>query len=196
MTDNPDLVAPGYQAMLDALPAELRAAYRDGNFQAELRDDEFQLIPTAWIRAAMDRWQADGWKNYAMTAMAVDPAGGGADAAQIAWRHGGWYAPPITVRGSETADGSAMAARVVRHRRDRCPVIVDAGGGYGGAITLRLKDNNVPAATFNGASQSTEVTRDAANLAFHNKRAEVFRAETVSRPDAPRETAGYSSTLG
>jgi hypothetical protein len=135
VTDNPDLVASGYQAMLDALPAQLRAAYRDGNFQAELRDDEFQLIPTAWIRAAMERWQADGWKKCAMTAMAVDPAGG-ADAAEIAWRHGGWYAPLITVRGSETADGSAMAARLVRHRRDRCPVIVDAGGGYGGANPL------------------------------------------------------------
>jgi len=174
VTDNPDLVASGYQAMLDALPAELRAAYRDGNFQAELRDDEFQLIPTAWIRAAMDRWQADGWNKYAMTAMAVDPAGGGADATEIAWRHGGWYAPLITVRGPETADGSAMAARVVRHRRDRCPVIVDAGGGYGGAITLRLKDNNVPATAFNGASESTEVTRDAAKLAFVNRRAEAW----------------------
>jgi hypothetical protein len=174
VSDNPDLVASGYQAMLDALPAELRAAYRDGNFQAELRDDEFQLIPTAWIRAAMDRWQADGWKKCAVTAMAVDPAGGGRDAAEIAWRHGGWYAPLITVRGADTADGSAMAARLVRHRRDRCPVIVDAGGGYGGAITLRLKDNNVPATAFNGASESTEVTRDAAKLAFHNRRAEAW----------------------
>jgi hypothetical protein len=98
-----------------------------------------------------------------MTAMAVDPAGGGADAAAIPWRHGGWYAPLITVRGSETADSSAMAARLVRHRRDRCPVIVDAGGGYGGAITLRLKDNNVPATAFNGARESTELTCDAAN---------------------------------
>jgi hypothetical protein len=174
VSDNPDLVASGYRAMLDALPGELRSAYRDGNFAAELRDDEFQLIPTAWIRAAMDRWQADGWKKCTVTAMAVDPAGGGADAAAITWRHGGWYAPLISVRGPETADGSAMAARLVRHRRDRCPVIVDAGGGYGGAITLRLKDNNVPASAFNGASESTEVTRDAAKLAFHNRRAEVW----------------------
>jgi hypothetical protein len=55
VTDNPDLIASGYQAMLDALPAELRTAYRDGNFQAGLRDDEAQLIPTAWITAAMDQ---------------------------------------------------------------------------------------------------------------------------------------------
>jgi hypothetical protein len=174
VTDNPDLVASGYQAALDALPAELRAAYRDGNFQAEQRDDEFQLIPMAWIFAAMDRWSPDGWRNYAMTAMAVDPAGGGADAAEIAWRRGGWYAPIVTVRGSETADGSAMASRVIRHRRDCCPVIIDAGGGYGGAITQRLSDNNIPAVAFNGARESTEVTRDAAKLAFCNRRAEAW----------------------
>jgi hypothetical protein len=163
VTDNPDLVASGYQAMLDALPAELRAAYRDGNFQAELCDDEFQLIPTAWIRAAMDRWQHDGWQKCAMTAMAVDPAGGGRDAAEIAWRHGGWYAPLVSVRGPETADGSAMAARVIRHRHERCPVIIDAGGGYGGTTTQRLQDNGVPATAFNGASESTEVTRTRPN---------------------------------
>ncbi len=129
VTDNPDLVASGYQAMLDALPAELRAAYRDGNFQAELRDDEFQLIPTAWIRAAMDRWQADGWNKYAMTAMAVDPAGGGADATEIAWRHGGWYAPLITVRGPETG---SCATGATDARSSSMPAAVMAGRSRSG----------------------------------------------------------------
>ena len=59
----PDLVASGYQAMLDALPAELRAAYRDGNFQAELRDDEFQVIPTAWILRGNGALEAEGWRE-------------------------------------------------------------------------------------------------------------------------------------
>jgi hypothetical protein len=174
VTDNPDLVASGYQAMLDALPAELRAAYRDGNFQAELCDDEFQLIPTAWIRAAMARWQADGWNTYAMTAMAVDPAGGGRDATEICWRHGGWYAPLVSMRGPETADGSAMAGLVVKHRRYKCPVILDSGGGYGGAISLRLKDNNIDSVAFNGSASSFARTNDDARLGFVNKRAEVW----------------------
>jgi hypothetical protein len=184
VTDNPDLLASGYQAMLDALPAELRAAYRDGNFQAEWHDDEFQVIPTAWIRAAMNRWSADGWRDNLMTAMAVDPAGGGADAAEIAWRHGSWYAPVVTVRGAETADGSAMAAHVIRHRRGPCPVIIDAGGGYGGAITQRLLDNGVPATSFNGASESRVLTQDASKLAFCNKRAEAWwRFREALNPD-------------
>jgi hypothetical protein len=174
VADNPDLVASGYQAMLDSLPAELRAAYRDGNFQVGLRDDAFQLIPTAWIRAAMDRWSPDGWRKCLMTAMVVDPAGGGADAAEIAYRHGGWYAPLVTVRGPETADGSAMAARLLQHRRNNCPIIVDAGGGYAGSIMQRLADNSVVATPFNGANHSSAATRDATKLRFVNKRAEVW----------------------
>jgi hypothetical protein len=184
LADNPDYAATDYAAMLDSLPAELRAAYRDGNFQAELKDDEFQLIPTAWINAAMERWKPDGWRAYGMTAMALDPAGGGADAAEMVWRHGGWYAPLVTVKGPETADGSAMAGRVIMHRRNQCPVVVDAGGGYGGAVALRLKDNQVTAVSFNGAAQSTETTHDAAKLAFTNKRAEAhWRFREALNPD-------------
>jgi hypothetical protein len=184
VTDNPDLKASGYQAMLDALPPELRIAYRDGNFQAAIRDDEFQLIPTAWIRAAMERWSEDGWRSYAMTAMAIDPAGGGADAAEIVWRHGGWYGQIVTLRGPETSDGSTMAAHASRHRRNQCPVIIDAGGGYGGAVTQRLADNNIPATPFNGARESHEVTNDAAKLAFYNKRAEAWwRFREALNPD-------------
>jgi hypothetical protein len=41
---------------------------------------------------AQARWKADGYKTFHMTAMAFDPAGGGADAAELA-AHGGWYAP-------------------------------------------------------------------------------------------------------
>lgn len=184
VTDNPDLVASGYQAMLDALPAELRAAYRDGNFQAELRDDAFQVIPTAWVRAAMERWQPDGAKKWNMTAIAVDPAGGGADAAEIAPRHGPWYAPLVTVKGSETSDGSVMAGRVLMQRRNACPVVIDSGGGYGGQITLRLKDNGVIAVPFNFAARSMETTRDAAKLKFANKRAEIhWRFREALNPD-------------
>ena len=184
VTDNPDLVASGYQSMLDTLPAELRSAYRDGNFQAELKDDDFQLIPTRWIRAAMERWTPEGFRALAMTAMACDPAGGGADAAEIAWRHGVWYAPLVTVRGPETADGSAMAGRIIAHRRDSCPVIIDSGGGYGGAITQRLKDNSIDATAFNGANTSTARTMDKAQLAFFNKRAEAYwRFREALNPD-------------
>jgi hypothetical protein len=48
----------------------------------------------------------------------------------------------------------------VRFRRDKSPVIVDVGGGYGGGVTLRLEDNDIRPTPFNGANQSTEETKD------------------------------------
>lgn len=119
-----------------------------------------------------------------MTAMGVDPAGGGADAAAIAWRNGGWFAPIVSIEGKDTADGSAMAARIIQCRKNRCPVVIDAGGGYGGAIVQRLADNGIAASPFNGAGASKEVTRDAARLQFINKRAEAWwRLREALNPD-------------
>jgi hypothetical protein len=61
---------------------------------------------------------------------------------------------PSSVCGPMTADGSAMAGLVVKHRRHKCSVVLDSGGGYGGAISLRLKDNNIGSMAFNGAASS------------------------------------------
>lgn len=173
LADNPDLANTGYASVLAGLPEELRRAYRDGDFTVGLRDGDFQVIPTSWIIAAQDRWKSDGYKAFAMTAMGFDPAGGGSDAAELAWRHGGWYAPLVTAKGEDTADGSAAAATIIRHRRDSAPVIVDVGGGYGGAVTLRLKDNSIGHSGFNGANSSTARTKDG-QLTFANKRAEAW----------------------
>jgi hypothetical protein len=173
LQDNPDLASTDYAASLDSLPAALRAAYRDGNFQAELKDADYQTIPTAWIAAAQARWKPDGYKEFTMTAMGFDPAGGGKDGAELAWRHGGWYAPIVSAKGAETADGSASAATIIKHRRDGAPIIVDVGGGYGGSVTLRLKDNEIEHVGFNGANASMAKSKDG-SLKFYNKRAEAW----------------------
>src|SRR5262249_58289392 len=72
LADNPYLVRTNYQATLDALPEPLRSAIRDGNFFAAQRDADFQVIPTAWIVAAQERWRPDGGRDFAMTARALD----------------------------------------------------------------------------------------------------------------------------
>src|SRR4051794_30861803 len=160
LSDNPDLAQTGYASVLAGLPEELRGAYRDGDFSVGIRDADFQVIPTAWVLAAEARWKPDGANGLAMTAMALDPAGGGRDSAELARRHGGWYDELISAKGQETADGSATAATVVRFRRDKPPVIVDVGGGYGGSVTIRLEDNDIRPTPFNGTNLSTEKTKD------------------------------------
>lgn len=173
LADNPYLASTNYASVLAALPPELRAAYKDGRFDAGLRDHEFQVIPTAWIEAAQARWKPDGHRDLSMTAMALDPAGGGRDAAELAYRFGGWFAPLQTAKGAETADGSAMASLVVRYRKDHCPVIVDAGGGYSGAVIVRFQDNGIEFKRFDGGASALGRARGS-NLTFQNKRAEAW----------------------
>lgn len=211
LEDNPDLADGGeYAAVLAALPAGLREAYRDGKFSATPTDDQFQAIPTAWVMAAQERWRDDGHKGLQMTAVGVDCAGGGNDAAVVSPRYGGWYSPLQTVQGDITADGSAMAAVVVRHRRDGAPVVVDVGGGYAGAIIERFKDNNIAYLKFDGASNSIGAAKGS-QLRFANKRAEAiwrFREELdpdqeggsgIALPPDPElraDLASYRYTVG
>ncbi len=170
--DNPYYAATDYERQLDALPEPYRM-HLMGGFRTTFRDAELQVIPSAWIAAAQERWRADGGRDVAMTAMGYDPAGGGADSAELAFRHGGWYAPLVSATGKDTADGSAAAGLVISKRRSGAAVVVDVGGGYGGAVTLRLKDNGIPYVGFNGAGASTGKTKDR-QLRFVNKRAEAW----------------------
>ena len=170
--DNPFYVDTDYERQLDALPEPYRSLLM-GGFKTQFKDADFQVIPTAWVKAAQKRWKPDGWRDFAMTAMALDPAGGGRDSAELCWRHGGWFAPFVSAKGEETADGSATAATVTLYRRNNAPVVVDMGGGYGGSVVLRLKDNGIAHRAFNGSGSSGAKTVDM-QLGFANKRAEAL----------------------
>lgn len=172
LSDNPYLVNTGYQSKLDALPEPLRSAVRDGNFMATRSDAEWQVIPTAWVIAAQTRWKEDGWRELRMTAAGLD-IGAGRDETVLAMRYGGWYAPLQAVKGEEAKDPSHAAALVVKHRKHGCPIVVDVGGGFGGASMMLFKENGIAHRSFNGAGRSTAKSRDS-KLSFVNKRAEAW----------------------
>lgn len=54
--DNPSLATTGYIQVLNSLPEPLRSQMRFGDFRAKAADDERQVIPTAWVVAAQERW--------------------------------------------------------------------------------------------------------------------------------------------
>jgi hypothetical protein len=56
ITDNPHLFGTGYMTQLQALPEPLRSQMLLGDFHAGMEDDPWQVIPTAWVEAAMARW--------------------------------------------------------------------------------------------------------------------------------------------
>jgi hypothetical protein len=173
LSDNPYLVRTGYQATIDALPEPFRSLLL-GGFRTQFRDDERQLIPSSWVSASQAKWRPDGWRRCEMTACALDPAGGGQDDAAFAARHAGWYAPILTLRGEQTRDGAAMAALVFNHRRANAALVLDVGGGYGGDVGSRLRENGIEFAAFNGANAANGVTRT--GLKFYNARAAAWWA--------------------
>ena len=168
MEDIPELANSGYAGVLAYASKELRGL-ASGKFTSLLQDDEVQVIPTAWIIEAQDRWTPDGWRDCFMTAMGFDPIGGGKDKAAIAYRHDCWFGP-ITAVPSKTGETATGVAELLALRRDGAPIIVDVGGGYAGGAKVRFKDNQIAHTDFNG-SEATLERAYGSGLPFANIRA-------------------------
>lgn len=162
-----------YETQLNNLQEPLRSALRDGNFMAARQDDAWQVIPSDWIRKAQSRWTENPPTGQPMTCVALDPAGGGKDAAAISARYGSWFAPVETIRGKETADGRFVGASLLMRRRNDCQVVIDVNGGFGAEETGVMRDNGAPVVGFRGSDASTGKSIGS-GLAFANMRAEVW----------------------
>lgn len=188
LSDNPDLEASGYAATLAALPEELRAAYRDGRFDAGLKDRAYQAIPTEWVRMAQQRWTAEPPTGIPMCSMGVDASGGGNDPMIIAMRYDGWYAPIVKVPAKEIPidrAGAYCAGIVISHRRGDAEVIVDLGGGYGSSMYEQLHSNQIKAIGYKGAEAGFGKTL-CNKFTFNNQRsAAIWRFREALDPGQP-----------
>jgi hypothetical protein len=173
LSDNSFIKDSGYKDRLDALHEPLRSAIRDGNWMISAKDDEWQVIPTNWILMAQRRWSPHPPIDVPMSCIGVDVAQGGENETVLAPRFGHYFGEMIAIPGKLTPTGSDVAAHIMKHRRNAAEVIVDAGGGYGGATMERLRDNGLNVAGFKGAGKSGGRTADR-QLAFKNKRAEAW----------------------
>jgi hypothetical protein len=171
LDDNPYLKDSGYRAKLMALPEPLRSQLLYGDFNAGRADHEWQAIPSEWIRQAQARWFSNPPK-IAMTAVAADVAQGGIDKTQIQARYKDWYGPFKSLEGKDTPDGPSVAAEIVKVMRDRCRVVVDAGGGYGGDTLTQLAHADVDCFGFKGSSGTAGASRDGM-FRFKNLRAQA-----------------------
>lgn len=168
VTDNPYYMASGYIDTLQALPEPYRSQMLDGDFKAGMEDDKWQLIPTAWVDAAMARWEPKHEKGP-MDSMGVDVAYGGKDNTVIARRHGTWFDEPERHKGTATPNGPQAAGLVMISRRDRAPVHIDIVG-WGASAADFLAENNIQTVRLNGGAGTEERTADG-TLAFANVRA-------------------------
>lgn len=185
LEDNAYLRDTDYAATLDALPAEIRAAYRDGRFDMSIKDNPWQIIPTAWIIAAQARWTSTPPKGVPMCAMGVDPAQGGDDNTVIAPRYDGWYDQTISIKGKLTPMGSDVAAVVIAKRKNGALPIIDMGGGYGGGVLQALTGNNIKCFAYKGSESVSHRTKDG-KLKFKNQRtAAYWKFREALDPDQP-----------
>jgi hypothetical protein len=133
LTDNPYYMATNYMSQLQSLPEPLRSQMLYGDFTAGITEDPMQVIPTAWVEAAMARWKPLAPRGEMLT-MGVDVARGGKDKTVIATRHAGdglarqWVAPLVKYPGTDTPSGPIVAGYVLAERRDRAPINLDVIG--------------------------------------------------------------------
>lgn len=172
-TDNKFYREEDYVKSLAGLPPSVRDRLMSGNFLLARPDDEFQVIPTDWVRKAQNRWTPAPPDGVPQCAIGVDVAQGGKDRTVLAIRHDGWYSPLKMYPGVETPDGTTAAGVVISHRRNTSLVIVDIGGGWGGDCYAHLKANDIECRSFMGVKQSERRTRDNL-LRFFNVRAEAY----------------------
>ena len=172
LTDNPFLADTGYQATLDAMPEPMRSAIRDGNFMAAREDDAFQVIPSAWVVAAQQRWRDNPKPNIAMSAIGLDVARGGRDDTVFAPRWGSWFGELTIVPGRNTPDGSSVAVLAAGMLREGAVVGVD-NIGIGADAETALKNAGLPFEAMNGAEKATAHTRDGA-FTFATRRSEMW----------------------
>lgn len=206
VTDNPFLMATGYEATLQALPEPLRSQMLNADFKAGVEDSVWQVMPTAWVDAAMARWKPEG-KHGEMDSCGVDVARGGSDFTIVSTRYGRWYSPLKRWPGKETPNGSITAGIVVSCVRDAAPIHVDALG-VGGETIGHLESNGMqvePIVGYDTKSCVGQTDKSTGRLTFRNLRALIhwrFResldpetGDNIALPPDPKLKADLCAPL-
>jgi hypothetical protein len=168
--DNRYLADGDYVRQLQALPEPLRSMMLLGSFTAGREDGRFQVIPSAWIRAAQERWRSRRPEG-AMTSLGVDVARGGRDRTVLTPRWGTYFGEQIVVPGSGTPDGPSVAALVMQHRTDAALVNIDVIG-IGSSVYDHLRGVLGGSAVPMNSAEATPAKDKSGQLGFANRRAE------------------------
>jgi hypothetical protein len=130
LSDNPFLNAdPQYRATLQAMPEPYRSQLLYGDFEVGIEDHPWQVIPTKWIQAAQQRWQARGKPPTPMSALGADVARGGKNKSVFAPRYDNYLDELIKIPGKETPDGPTFAQYAIKALGgERAPINMDSVG--------------------------------------------------------------------
>jgi Terminase large subunit, T4likevirus-type, N-terminal len=127
LEDNPYLINTEYATQIENLPEPLRSQLRFGDFAATQKDDAWQVIPTAWIVEAQNRWLTLGKPAVTLRTVGVDPSRGGDDETGIAKLYGN-YIELLTHPGEDVPDGWVGARLVNQAMEEAAPIFIDVIG--------------------------------------------------------------------
>lgn len=191
--DNPRLVRSGYAEHLKQSPtAVLRKRLLENDWSAGWdTDDAMQVIPSAWIDAAMERWTPQ--PPSGMDALGVDVARGGKDRTTIARRHADWFAAPLIYPGTTTPDGQAVAALVLGARASHSVTYIDSTGIGASPYDLLKENISIAPIVFGAGYEALDITQ---SFKFFNVRSALWwRFREALDPNGRRRLALPPDTL-
>jgi hypothetical protein len=172
LKDNPILARSGYAAQLQAMPEPLRSQLLFGDYTIGLKDDPWQIIPSAWVEAAMRRWHPEMRSEGQATCAGLDVARGGGAKTVLAQRWGNWFAPLQRYEGKETPDGQEGRRIVVQALLNGGYCNVDVIGPGAAVVDLcREVDSDVVPVNFGAGTKHKDRTN---LLRFLNVRAFAY----------------------
>jgi hypothetical protein len=122
--DNP-FNPPGFEDTLRRQYPEILARQELAGEFCDLDGDAWQVVPTAWVQAAMARWTPAGRHPASLSCIGVDVARGGAAQTVLARRYLSWFAPLERHPGRTTPDGPAVVGLIALALRENPEALVN-----------------------------------------------------------------------
>jgi len=173
LRDNKFLSGTGYEAVLQSYPEPLRSQLLYGDFDSSIQDDPWQVIPTAWVLAAMDRWKPGGREYYKQDCLGVDVSYGGSDSTVISERRETWFNTLKKYQGVITDKGSKAAALVLQVFEPGSMANIDVIG-YGAACHESLEGQIGQKAVAVNVAAGTNKTDRSGKLKMSNVRSAMY----------------------
>jgi hypothetical protein len=197
--DNVFLKDSGYKQRLSATPEPLRSMLMFGDFTVKPEDSPMQVIPTAWVLQAQERWRdfAKEGKRLPMLVLSGDIAQGGIDTTVLApLRAQNFFDELVTRPGSATPTGKEVTTLVLQVRQNNALIVLDGGGSWGGSTRDLLDTHHgIQVVMFQPSGSDGEWTDDML-YKYGNNRAMIwwqFRqaldpksGEDIMLPPSPR----------
>lgn len=188
LEDNPFLRDTEYRSILQSLPEPLRSQLLYGDFLAKRSDNPWQVIPTAWIDKAQERWLKRERPSGRMERLGLDPSRGGEDKTVAAPRYGNYIDVLKIAEREQTSDGPKVAAFALSCLEDGSTVFVDVIG-IGSSVYDSLKANDIETTPVN-FSDRCDLTDRSGRLKLRNIRAACYwKLREALDPDFGEEIA-------